>query len=82
VARYFFHLHATDGRTEDTEGREFDSLAGARHAAIRDARSIICADVQQGRLDLSGYIEVADASGALISTVTFREAANSGTADV
>ena len=78
MARYFFHLHATDGRTEDSEGREFDSLAGARHAAIRDARSIICADVQQGRLDLCGYIEVADASGTTVLTVTFREAANYG----
>jgi hypothetical protein len=78
VARYLFHLHNGDGRTEEPEGREFDGPTAARCAAIQDARSIICADVQQGRLDLSGYIDTTDAAGTTVVTITFREAANSG----
>ena len=44
-------------------------------AALKGARSIISQEVQQGRLDLDGHIEVVDGEGRSVLTLSFREAA-------
>jgi hypothetical protein len=74
MTRYFFHLHEGGDVTRDEEGRECASIDAARSAATRDARSIIAADVERGRLDLSGRIEVHDSQGQVVLIVTFEEA--------
>jgi hypothetical protein len=74
MTRYFFHLHEDGDVTRDEEGREYTSIDAARSAAMRDARSIIAADVERGRLDLSGRIEVHDGQGQVVLIVTFEEA--------
>jgi hypothetical protein len=74
MTRYFFHLHEDGDVTRDEEGREYASIDAARSAAMRDARSIIAADVERGRLDLSGRIEVHDSQGQVVLIVTFEEA--------
>lgn len=75
MPRFFFHLYDRSGFVEDEEGVEVADLEAVRAMALKGARSIISNDVEQGRLDLDGRIEVFDASGALVLVLPFREAA-------
>jgi hypothetical protein len=50
---------------------ELADLEAARGKAENDARNMACAEVLQGRLNLSHRIEVADAEGAVLLTVEF-----------
>ena len=74
MPRYRFHLHDRTGLTEDVQGRELADLVKARERAIREARVIICDDVRQGRIDLSGMIEVTDGEGEVVLILPFSEA--------
>jgi hypothetical protein len=74
VPRYHFHLHDRTGFTEDVQGRNLADLPRARERAIREARAIICEDVRNGRLDLSGSIEVTEGNGEVVLTLRFTEA--------
>jgi hypothetical protein len=74
LPRYHFHLHDRTGFTEDAQGRDLADLEGARERAIREARAIICDDVRNGRIDLSGSIEVTDGGGKVVLTLRFTEA--------
>lgn len=74
MGRYYFHVHQGTGLLADEEGREFRDLEQARHAALKGARSLICADVEAGVLDLNGWIEIADEAGSILLVVQFAEA--------
>jgi hypothetical protein len=69
---YFFHLRAANS-VDDIEGRELPDLEAAQRCALIDARAIICADVDDGFLDLNDAIEIADGSGASLSRLAFRD---------
>ncbi|MDB5454294.1 MAG: hypothetical protein JWO33_2872 [Caulobacteraceae bacterium] len=75
MPRFFFHLYDRSGFVEDEEGVEAPDLEAAGAVALKGARSIISHDVEQGRLDLEGRIEVFDAAGVLVLVLPFREAA-------
>jgi hypothetical protein len=60
--------------TEDVLGRDLADLSAARERAIREARAIICDDVRNGYIDLSGTIEVRDGGGDVVLTLRFTEA--------
>jgi len=74
LPRYHFHLRDRTGFTEDVLGRDLADLPAARERAIREARAIICDDVRNGCIDLSGRIEVADGAGEVVLTLRFTEA--------
>ena len=74
MPRYHFHLRDRTGLTEDVQGRELADLVKARERAIREARAIICDDVRQGRIDLSGMIEVTDGEGEVVLILPFSDA--------
>ena len=74
MPRYHFHLHDRTGSTQDVEGRELADLSRARERAIREARAMICEDVRQGRIDLSGRIEVTGDDGKMVLIIPFSDA--------
>lgn len=74
MQRYFFHLNECGTATLDEEGVLLPALADARARAIDQARAIMCAEVQEGRLCLSCNIEVRDADGHVALSVPFKEA--------
>ena len=74
MTRYFFHVHDAAGVASDEEGRELVDHSQAERVALEGARSLICADVKAGVLDLSGCIHVADESGAVVLVVAFVDA--------
>lgn len=74
MARYHLHLHDRTGFVEDPEGLELADVNQARVQALKAARSIIKQDVDDGWVDLTGRIEVADGDGAVLLTLSFKEA--------
>ena len=74
MPRYHFHLRDRTGFTEDPHGRTLADPGRARERAIKEARAIICDDVRNGRVDLTGTIEVTDGNGKVVLTLSFTEA--------
>lgn len=74
MARYFLHLHECGTVTTDEEGRDLFDREQARLAAIRAAREIMCAEVQEGRLCLGCAIVIEDDDHREVMRVPFREA--------
>jgi hypothetical protein len=74
MARYFFDVINGIGLVEDEEGQDLPGLPAARDVAIAGVRSIICADVAAGFIDLSGRVEVRDADRQPLVCIPFREA--------
>lgn len=74
MQRYFFNLHECGSVTLDEKGIEFLAVAQAHDYALRQARAIMCAEVQEGRLCLGCNIEVRDAEGRLAVNVPFKDA--------
>ena len=73
MPRFFFNI--VDGRrVNDEEGQDFPSLEEAKREAVASARSIMREAVWAGRLPLNEWIEIADASGEILTTVAFRDA--------
>jgi hypothetical protein len=73
VPRFFFHVF-DDDVTRDEDGLELPDAAAAAAVALRSARALACEQVGQGCLRLRDRIDVADEAGALVATVTFRDA--------
>lgn len=74
MTRYYFHLR--DGRDIllDDEGVELADLAAARAQALRSARSILAAEVIEGKVPLYLRIDVEDGAGAIVHRLPFAEA--------
>ena len=58
MGRYFFHLHECGTVLPDHEGSVLPDLQSAIVKAIRDARSVICAEAGEGQICLSCHIEI------------------------
>jgi hypothetical protein len=71
---FYFHIINGFGHTPDEEGQALTSLQQAREAAVKGARSIMSAEVLEGRIDVRGRIEIEDEQGATLLTVPFAEA--------
>jgi len=72
--RFHFNIHNSVGFVPDEEGRELPDLDTARAEALKGARSLIADEVLQGRLDLRGRLDVADAEENVLLTVAFADA--------
>ena len=74
VPIFYFHLHDRFGAVPDPDARELDSLDVARAQALKGARSIICEDVRDGIVVLTGRVDVHDGAGELVLSLPFKEA--------
>ena len=75
MARYYFHLREEGECIEDEEGIELPDLGAAHGLAITNARMIIAHEVtSSGVVPLDPIIEIADETGNIAGSVTFREA--------
>jgi uncharacterized protein DUF6894 len=74
MALYFFHLRDGEDMLLDPEGCELPDLGAVAERTMATARSLLSADVLQGRLDLDLRIDVVDAGGAAIHSLDFADA--------
>lgn len=74
MARYYFNLEECGQVVPDEEGIERDNLEAVRAEALRSAREVMCAELNEGRLCLSCHIEVRDETGATVLTLPFKDA--------
>lgn len=74
MARYFMHICNGNGFVEDSEGIELPDETAAREQALRSARDVMTADIRDGQLDLTSFIEVEDSERHLLFTLTFADA--------
>jgi hypothetical protein len=71
---FHLHVHNSHGDAEDDEGFELSSLAVAREKAVEGIRSLLSAEVTNGRFNLKGRIDISDPSGKRLLSVPFKEA--------
>lgn len=74
MPRYRFDIHNGIGFVADEEGRELADLAVAQAEGLKGVRSILAEDVLIGCLDLRGRLDIADAEGRILATISFDEA--------
>ncbi len=74
MALYYFHLRDGIDVLLDPEGCELADLAAVERCALTAARSIISADVLDGRLRLDMRIDVEDPAGAVVHRLPFNQA--------
>ena len=73
MPRFHFHLLEDGQMVIDDAGVERPSLEAVQRDAIRAAREVMCAELQEGRLFLTGSIEVTDEGGKLVLSLPFRD---------
>jgi hypothetical protein len=71
---YLFHVRGGPLETEDEEGIDLPDRAAAYQQALRGARSLIAAEVLEGRLPRAERIEVEDSDGLTILVLAFTDA--------
>ena len=73
MPRYFFDLH-NDVDALDEEGKELPDPQSARAHALREARQMIHASIdEQGHIDLRHRIEIRDEGRAIVDVVHFED---------
>lgn len=73
VPCYFLNLY-DDLIVLDQEGFDFADQTAAETAARHNLLDVACAKLREGRLDLNDRIEIVDASGDVLHTLTLRDA--------
>ena len=71
---FYFNLHTPEGDICDEEGQEHPDLEAAHQAAIARARDLLCAEIRQGKIHLSSYIDIVDEKRQPMLTLSFDEA--------
>jgi hypothetical protein len=72
---YFFHLRRRGKLILDPDGTSLASSDEARRVAVLEARELIVTILKtEGRVPLEDGIDIADEHGAVLDTVTFKEA--------
>jgi hypothetical protein len=74
MAVYHLNLSECGKVTPDEGGTEFETLDGAREAAVQGARDLMAAEIKEGRLCLGCCIIITDDSGTEAARVLFRDA--------
>ena len=74
MARYFFHLREPGGYIRDEEGVDLADLEAAHVHALENVRDIISMEVRGGVIPLSHVMEIADAAGNVVRTISYVEA--------
>ena len=73
MPRFYFHVHDDDIEL-DTIGLEFPNAEAAKGDALRGARDLACDEVSRGFLKLDHRVEVQDSAGAVVASISFRDA--------
>ena len=71
---YYFHLRDGEDLLLDPEGSELADFEAVRARALLSARSLMSADILEGRLQLDLRIDVEDAGGRVTYRLPFRDA--------
>lgn len=71
---FYLHIHNGHGDAEADEPIQVRSLAAAKEHAISGIRELLAAEVLNGVMDMTGYIEIADSRGVSVLRVPFVEA--------
>lgn len=71
MPRYYLHVHNSIGVTRDEEGQELANLDEAETIAIEGVRSILAAEVMEGRIDLRGRIGIVGHGDEVMRTIGF-----------
>lgn len=71
---YFFHLRDGADVLLDPEGCELPDLGAVAGRTLAAARSLLSADVLEGRMDLHLRIDVVDGAGAAVHSLDFADA--------
>jgi hypothetical protein len=74
MPRYFFDVYNAQVQVEDEEGADFPGLDEARRNAIIGIRSILKAEVEEGKIDLRGEIRIRDEQGKCVLAVPYSAA--------
>jgi hypothetical protein len=74
MAIYYFHLRDGSDVLLDPEGRELADMEAIIEAALHEARGILAADLQIGRLKLDQMIDVEDKVGEVVHRLRFADA--------
>src|SRR3954470_925681 len=74
MARYFFKLREGAALIDDPEGCEFPNWTAARAAATSAARELVAIDLWANRPARLSRIEICDAAGQLLGTVSVQDA--------
>ena len=74
MTRYFFTLREGAALIDDPEGCEFPTLVAARAAATSAARELVAMDLWANRPARLHRIEICDAAGQLLGTVSVQDA--------
>jgi len=70
---YYLHVCNGTGFVEDQEGHELPDLAAAQREAVKGLRDILAADLKEGEIKMTSFIEVEDEARTLLITVTAEE---------
>jgi hypothetical protein len=73
--RYFFNIRDSQGLVPDDEGTELSTMALARVEAHASARDFAIDDLRGGRPIRSRSIEITDANGAILESISVPEVA-------
>jgi len=73
MPRYYFHLY-NDVIAMDAEGKNLPHLDAARANGIKEAREMMRETVEEGRINFSHRIDIADDTGGVAATVMFGDA--------
>ena len=74
MPHFFLHLHNAHLDVPDEDGCDLASQEAAHEAALRGIRDFIGHEAATGKIDLRGRIDIADASGAVLQSVQFKDA--------
>lgn len=74
MGRYFFHLREPGVYVRNEEGAELADLEAAYAHALYNVRDIISMEVRDGVIPLSHVMEIADAAGNVVRTISYVEA--------
>jgi len=74
MPRFFFPGRDGDALTQDPEGTEFPDLEAARAEAITGLRQLAADDLRQNLPASNRQIDIYDAAGQLLATVSARDA--------
>ena len=71
---YYFHIRNGSGFTRDEEGQELADTNAAMDVAVRSVRSLLSAEIEDGRIDLRGRLEVTDLQDQPLFALPFEDA--------
>lgn len=74
MSLFYLHIWCEGEFIEDEEGAEFARVEDARQEAVRSIRSLVCGDVREGFLNMDQTIEIQNAAGIRLATVSFDDA--------